>query len=138
MCAISIPAPPLKTSVAACHRRAPHLAAETYTSHKKNPRTKSVLLFFLFQGKRENQKSPCAIFIWQEPKKGAQRIRFNASDPHRQISSTLSHGPKKNIKNTFACQNCQTPLLHSDIYKVEKGGGGVGRVRRVGGRHLHF
>lgn len=137
MWAISILAPPLKTSVAACHRRAPHLAAETYTSHKnktkqKNPEQKACCFFFLFLGKkRENQKSPCAIFIWQEPKKGAQRIRFNASDPHRQISSTLSHGPKKNIKNTFACQNCQTPLLHSDIYKVEGG-----RVR--GERHLHF
>jgi len=27
---------------------------------------------------------------------------------------------KKNIKSTFACLGCQTPLLHSDIYKVEE------------------
>lgn len=129
MCAISIPAPPLKTSVAACYRRAPHLAADTCTSHQNRhpPEQKKRVGFFLFLGKKRKIKSHLVLYLsGKSQKKEHREYVLMPPDPHRQISSTLSHGPKKNIKNTFACQNCQTPLLHSDIYKVEKGGSGAG------------
>ena len=56
-----------------CHRQTLDLVIVTHTPHQTAAHKKAPALFSplpVFQEKEEeNQKSPCAIFIWQEQKK---------------------------------------------------------------------
>lgn len=139
MCAISIPAPPLKTSVAACHRRAPHLAAETYTSYQKPPkttRTKSMLLlFFCFWEKKGRIKSHLVLYLSGKSQKKEHREYVLMPPIHSgRLAALSATAPRKTSKTHLHAKIVRHLYCILTFTKWRRGG--VGQVR--GERHLHF
>lgn len=82
-------------------------------------------IFFFFCLSNSNSKvTLCYIYLAgaAERKENAfKRLGFAPEEGTVKQEEREKEKKKNHITGTFACQSCQTFLLHSDIYKVEEG-----------------
>lgn len=132
MCAISIPAPPLKTSVVPCHAKlTPHIKKK----NKKQPRTKSVLFFFVSGTKKGRIKSHLVLYLSGKSQKKEHREYVLMPPIHTgRLAALSATAPRKTSKTHLHAKIVRHLYCILTFTKWRRGVGG--RVR--GERHLHF